>query len=398
MKSLVKKFKNAVIKKAFRLSEEFHLVRKFSPDPFPSKFLIVSATGVGDTLWGTPAIRALRETYPQGCIGVLTSPAGFEILKRNPDIDEFFVFRRGAKGIISLPFMLKKMRMKKFEVAFIFHSSDRILWPICYLAGPSERIGLEAKNKGLDFVLTKCVPNPQSVHGVEKRLNLVKEMGVHPHPARISIYLDSQDRQVADRFLEAHGIDRRSPLIGLHPGAQKPFKCWPARNFVAVGNKLGRKFGSRVIITGDEQEKGLAEEVASRVKNAVSAAGKLSLRGTAALIEKMQVFITNDTGPMHIASALKTPTVALFSPTDPGVCGPYLDGQSIVIQKPKTCSPCAEKNCDHPICMDQITPEEVIEAAERILESDKDHENSSSRMWKNSIEPSLPRRRESRRP
>jgi len=367
MKSLAKEFKNVVIKRVFRLSEKFHLVRKFSADPFPSKFLIVSATGVGDTLWGTPAIRALKETYPHGCIGVLTSTSGFEILKRNPDIDEFFVFRRGAKGIISLPFMLHRMNMRKFEVSFIFHSSDRVLWPLCYLAGPSERIGLEGENKGLDFILTKCLPNPQNVHGVEKRLNLIREMGVRPDLRKICIYLDSQDRQMADRFLEAHGIDRHSPLIGLHPGAQKAFKCWPSKNFVVVGNRLGQRFGSRVIITGDEQEKALAEEVASRVKNAVSAAGILSLRGTAALIEKMQVFITNDTGPMHIASALKIPTVALFSPTDPSLCGPSLDGHSIVIQKPKTCSPCVGKRCDHPVCMDQITPEEVVEAAERIL-------------------------------
>ena len=380
MKSLVKEFKNAVIERAFRLSEKYHWVRKFSPDPFPSRFLILSATGVGDTLWGTPAIRALRETYPQSFIGVLTSPAGFEILKRDPNIDDFFVFRRGAGGIISLPGMLKKLRMKKFEVAFIFHSSDRILWPLCYLAGPSERIGMKKANKGLDFLLTRCLPNPQDDHGILKRLNLVGEMGVRRDPGKICIYLDSQDRQMADRFLEAHGIDPRSPLIGLHPGAQKPFKCWPARNFVAVGNNLGRKFGSRVIITGDEQERGLAEEVASRVKNAVSAAGKLSLRGTAALIEKMQVFITNDTGPMHVASALKIPTVALFSPTDPAICGPYLDGRSIVIQKPKTCSPCLGKSCEYPICMDQITPEEVIEAAERILESEKENDNSSKRL------------------
>ncbi len=368
MKRLVKKYKNAVIKGAFRLSEKFHWVREFSPDPFPSRFLIVSATGVGDTLWGTPAIRGLRETYPQSFIGVLTSPAGFEILMRDPHIDEFFVFRKGAGGVISLPGMLKKLRMRKFEVAFIFHSSDRILWPLCYLAGPSERIGMEKVNKGLDFLLTRCLPNPQNVHGIEKRLNLVGEMGVRCDPGEICIYLDSQDRQMADRFLEAYNIDRRSPLIGLHPGAQKPFKCWPAGNFVAVGNRLGQEFGSRVIITGDEQEKPLAEEVASRVKNAVSAAGKLSLRGTAALIEKMQIFITNDTGPMHIASALKIPTVALFSPTDPGVCGPYLDERSIVIQKPKTCFPCLGKSCDHPVCMDQITPEEVVGAAEKILE------------------------------
>ena len=93
------------------------------------------------------------------------------------------------------------------------------------------------------------------------------------------------------------------------------------------------------------------------------------MRETAALIEKMNIFITNDTGPMHIAFALKTPTVALFSPTDPGICGPYRDEKPIVIEKPKTCTPCIGKKCDQPICMEQITVEEVIEAAESLFKN-----------------------------
>ena len=366
MKSFVKDFKNWAIKSAFRFSERFQLVRKPSRKATPSKFLVISATGVGDTLWGTLAIQALKKKYPQSYLGVLVSPPGFEVLQNNPNIDEIFIFRRGLSGFFSWPFLFRKLRKTKIETAFIFHSSDRVLWPMCYFAGPSAIIGFEGENKGLDFILTKAIPNSQTVHGVEKRLQLVQEVGADTLQRNIYVFLTDQDREVADRFLNKHGIDSHSPIIGLHPGAQKPFKCWPAKNFIEVGNTLRSKVGGRIIITGDNREKDLAGEIASRIKDSVSAAGELSLRGTAALIEKMKIFITNDTGPMHIAFALNIPTVALFSPTNPQICGPYGNKKSIAIEKPKACFPCIGKNCKNPICMEQITPEEVIAAVERL--------------------------------
>ena len=366
MKSIIKEFKNWAIKRAFQISERFHLVKKSSRGGPPSRFLVVSATGIGDTLWGTPAIQALKDTFPQSYLGVLVSPLGFETLKNNPNIDEFFIFRRGFKGIWSLPFLFGKLRKRKIATVFIFHSSDRVLWPLSYFAGPSDIIGIEGENKGLDFILTKAVPNPQTIHGIEKRLQLVQEVGASTLQRNINVFLTDQDRQIADQFLKKHGIDPHSPIIGIHPGAQKPFKCWPAKNFIEVGNTLQSKVGGRVVITGDDREKDLAGEIANRVKDSVSAARRLPLRGTAALIEKMKIFITNDTGPMHLALALNIPTVALFSPTNPQICGPYGNKKSIAIEKPKACFPCIGKNCKNPICMEQISPEEVIAAAERL--------------------------------
>jgi lipopolysaccharide heptosyltransferase II len=377
MRKTVKEFKNWAIRKAFQLSERFHLVEKSPRGGIPAKFLVVSATGIGDTLWGTPAIQALKDTYPQSYLGVLVSPLGFETIKNNRNIDEFFIFRPGFNGVWSLPFLFGKLRKRKFATVFIFHSSDRVLWPLSYFAGPSEIIGVEGENKGLNFLLTKAIPNSPHLHGIEKRLNLVQEVGARTLQRQISISLANPERDMADRFLKEHGIDPHAPIIGLHPGAQKPFKCWPAQNFIAVGNTLRTKFGIRSIITGDGREKDLAEKVAHRVKDSVSAAGKVPLRGTAALIEKMRLFITNDTGPMHIASALKIPTIALFSPTDPRICGPYFDSNSLVIEKPRTCSPCLAKNCHQPVCLEQITAEEVVTAAERFLGSGRNDENPS---------------------
>jgi ADP-heptose:LPS heptosyltransferase len=109
--------------------------------------------------------------------------------------------------------------------------------------------------------------------------------------------------------------------------------------------------------------------VASGIAGAISSAGCLSLRGTAALIGRMALFITNDTGPMHIAFALKTPTIALFSPTDPALCGPYKAEKALALRKDTTCVPCIGKKCYNPLCLAQISPREVVVAAEKLLGS-----------------------------
>lgn len=370
MKRLITRSKNSLIKRIITLSGHLNLVKRTPLNAPLSKFLVISTTGIGDTLWGTPAIKALRETYPESYIGVLTNKVGSELLQGNPDIDKLFVFKRGLEGLLSLPFLLRALKQKKFEVAFIFHASDRIIWPLAFFTGAGKIIGVDGNSKGLDFILTNPVTLSQ-LHGIEARLALVKQVGATAKQKAIEMFLTERDRGWAEQLFRDKGIAKGSLIAGLHPGAQKPYKCWPARNFIVAGNIFVERYGCRIVVTGDSHEKALADEIASKIRGAISTAGELSLRETASIIEKMNVFITNDTGPMHIAFALKTPTVALFSPTDPRICGPYRDEKPIVIEKPKTCTPCIGKKCDNPICMEQITVDVVIEAAESLLKSIK---------------------------
>jgi lipopolysaccharide heptosyltransferase II len=371
MKRLIDRFKNSSIKKIITLSQQLNLSRRNSRSAVPSRFLVVSTTGIGDTLWGTPAIKALRETFPEGYIGVLTNPLGFEILKGNPDINGIFIYRRGFWGYFTLPELLKQIRGKYIDVVFIFHASDRIIWPISFFSGATEIIGFHGQNKGLDFILTQAISSQNNIHGIESRLKLVGQVGASASHRTITIHLTNKDKEGAGRFLERNGINENQLLVGLHPGAQKPFKCWPAKNFIEVGNILVESLGCETIITGDSKEKALVEDIASKIKGAIPTAGKLSLRETAAVIERMHLFITNDTGPMHIAFALEIPTIALFSSTDPKLCGPYYAVKATVIEKARTCNPCIGKKCYNPICMEQITVEEVVGFAKELLREKK---------------------------
>lgn len=367
MKATVKNIKNKTIRAIIGFARKSGFPKKRDLDAKPTRFLIVSTTGIGDTLWGTPAIRAVKETYPDCFIGVLTTPQGAELLRENPYIDRIFVFKRGLRAFLLLE-LLKKLRQDRFDIAFIFHASDRIIWPLVFLTGVLQIIGIIGQNKGLDFILTRAITQ-EFVHGAEMRLRLVREAGASfDNALKPTLYLSGEERRRAfDLLINIIGFDGSFLIIGLHPGAQKPFKCWPAERFVETGKRLVKDTGCRIVVTGGKAEKGLCEDIASQINGAVSIAGKTSLRDTAAVIEKFHLFITNDTGPMHMAFALGVPTVALFCPTDPVLCGPYNFKNAVIIKKPVICSPCSGKDCLIPVCMEQITVEEVITATERLI-------------------------------
>lgn len=365
----VARIKNSLIRYIIGLSKRFNVPER-NARARPERFLIVSTTGIGDTLWGTPAIRALKEAYPDSYIGLLTTATGCELLKGNPYIDRFFIFKRGLR-VLTLLKLLKELRQERFGVAFIFHASDRIIWPLVFLTGTPQIIGIVGQSKGLDFILTKAIEQ-DNVHGVDMRLRLVGEAGAsRKNESAPALYLSEAETIDASKFLETLGFDENFTIIGFHPGAQKPFKCWPAERFIETGRRLVKDIGCKVIITGDRNEKGLCEYIASQIPGAVSVAGKANLRETAAIIEKMHLFITNDTGPMHMAFALGTPTVAIFCPTNPGLCGPYNAKDVVIIKRPVTCNPCIGKECQRPVCMEQITVEEVVEGAELLLKVER---------------------------
>ncbi|MFO0752014.1 MAG: glycosyltransferase family 9 protein [Thermodesulfovibrionales bacterium] len=365
--------KNVLIKLLYRIAGGAG-TRTGTPPGSRRRFLVVSATGVGDTLWATPALAELRAAFPEAYIGVLTSPPGFEVLQGNPAVDELFVFLKGAAGLPSLPSLLGALRKRRFDTAFLFHASDRIVWPLVLLTGAAEIVGVEGQNKGLDFILTRTVRPDPALHAVETRFAQLRCAGANPSPRPLSLSLGESEKEAAGAFLKRHGLNGGSLLVGLHPGARKFFKCWPHRHFIAAGNLLTERLGCRIVVTGGGAEKELADAVAAGIRGAVSAAGGFSLRETAALIEKMDLFITNDTGPMHMAFALATPVVALFCPTDPRRCGPYRAERAVIIEKERTCSPCVGKKCSHPVCMDRISPEEVVSAAVRLLQPGGAHE------------------------
>ena len=330
----------------------------------PRRILIVSTTGLGDTLWGTPGIRALRQSFPDAYIAVLTSPVGKELLKHNRAINEFFVFKK--PHLFAFFSLLSTLRKREISEILLFHASQRLIFPLCALLNPEKFIGTRGLNKGLDFLFTQTL-QPAPVHEIERRLEIVKETGANIIDRSLELTLSQEDEKLAEHFLAEQKISTILPLVGIHPGSKDGFKRWPEEHFIEVGNRLVQHLGCQVIVTGNAEERQLVERVASKIQGARALAGKLSLGPLAALMQRLSLMISNDTGPMHMAFALKTPTVALFTPTDPRLCGPYFTTNSLVVSKKRTCEPCLRKKCAEPFCLLQISPQEVYDAALKLF-------------------------------
>ena len=349
--------KNLLIRTTVRL------LKKKATQPPPHKFLILSTTGLGDTLWGTPAIRALRAAHPSAYIGVLTSPIGQEILKYNPHISELFVV---SDPVFSqLPRLYQQLKTKHITDILLFHTSQRSLLPLAATLGASTLIGTEGLHKGLDALLTHPISN-QYVHEIERRLHLVAHYQAHPQSPFMEIALSEDDIRLGTEIVAPFDQQYR---IALHPGAKDLFKQWPPSLFIELGNHLSQELSCQIVVTGTPAEASLVNAIATHIPGAIPLT-HLRLRPFAAFLQQMDLLISNDTGPMHVGFAMQTPTIALFTPTDPHLCGPYQFEKSTVIMKSRTCTPCIKKKCAEPFCLLQITPQEVYHAAKKLLLKD----------------------------
>lgn len=349
------------------LTDVFHLTKKFESLP-PKNCLIISTTGIGDAIWGTPAIKAIKEQLPGLSVCVLANSNSAEIFKGNPYIKKIFIFRKGISKILSVISVIKELRNNHFDTVVVFQATDRIIWLLAYLTGASKIIGSRRHSKETDFVITHPVEIPRNTHAIYARNLLIRELGVKSNFKEIELFIaDSEKKRVHD-FLKEMGINHNSFLIGFQPGAAKSYKRWSGKNFKKLGKMISKtRDDIRIIITGNKKEEELAQRIADEI-NGISLAGKLTLRESSAVIERCNLFITNDTGPMHIAVALGTPTIALFSATGDENIEPYRSLKTFrSISKPKPCKECLSKACMNPVCMEQITPEEVFEVVKKQL-------------------------------
>ncbi len=327
------------------------------------RFLILSTTGLGDTLWATPAIRALRQCYPTSYIGVITSPIGHEVLLHNRRIDELFV--TADPLFRSLIELYRKLRPKQITHVLNFHTSQRPMLPLASVLGALEIHGTQGINKGLDVLLSHPQDN-EPMHEIQRRLKIAAAVGAHTLDSSMELFLSSEDEKAAEAFLNSLPFPSYLPMIALHPGAKDKFKQWPPSHFAELGNRLIQNLGCRIIVTGTPNERELIESIASEIDGAEIAVD-LPLRAAAALIKKMDLMISNDTGPMHIAFAVKTPAIGIFTPTNPHLCGPYFADHALAIAKKPTCTPCLKKKCQEPFCLLQIGVQEVYDAATQLV-------------------------------
>jgi len=330
---------------------------------YMKRILIVNVNWLGDTLFATPFIRAVRERYPEAHIAVLTHPRCYEILEGNENIDEIILYdEKGQhKSLLKRFSIVAYLRSKRFDAAFILRKSLSRTLLLLFSKIPL-RVGYRSKRAG--FLLTKRVDNPaEGLHKVEYFLNLAKSVGIDAENKNYEFHISDEDMKKGENILEGAGVKNKR-FIALNAGGNWNPKRWPAENFAKLGDEIFEKFGIPVVVTGTEKDIRLAENIASLMKHKpFMLCGKTSLKTLGAIFKKTVCVVSNDSGPMHLAVSVRAPVVAIFGPTSAELTGPHGDGKYKVVRRDIGCKiPCYNLKCKDNRCMKAVTVEDVMEA------------------------------------
>jgi lipopolysaccharide heptosyltransferase II len=328
------------------------------------RILVFNVNWLGDVLFSTAAIRNIRREFPDSFIACIIPTRCYPVLKGNPHLDEIIVFdeKDRHRGVLAKLTFVQLLKAKRFDTVFLLHRSfSRAL--ICRLADIPERIGYYTKKRG--FLLTKKIkaPDPNTLHRIDYYLNIIEKAGLRVEDRYTEFFVVEEDTNAVDDFLSKNAVNKNDFLVGINPGGNWRPKRWLKEYWAILADKLISEFKAKVIITGSSSDISLAEDIAKLMKGKpVITCGIFNIRHLGALCKRLDLFITSDTGPLHIANAVGTKKIiALFGPTHPSITGPYPTGNVIILQKDVGCKiPCYVVKCKDNRCIKAITPEDVI--------------------------------------
>lgn len=338
------------------------------------RILIVRTDRIGDVILSTPVIKAMRDNYPDAYIAMMVSPYTREIVEGNPYLDKVIIYDKDGlhRSWFSCVKFIRDLKEYKFGLALVLHPANRA-HIITFLASIPRRIGY---NRKLGFLLTDKIEHLKQQgqkHEMEYNLDLVRYLGIEPADKKLFMPIKKESEEYAQKILDSEGISAEDKILGIHPAASCPSKIWPAERFAETADKLAEKYGFKVIIFSGQKDINLAETVVCHMKHkAVNLAGKLTVSQLASLLKRCKLFISNDSGPVHIASALGTPVISIFGRNQAGLSpkrwGPLgLKGR--ILHKQVGCIECFAHNCSKEFaCLKAISVEDALKTAEEILQ------------------------------
>ena len=336
-----------------------------------NRILLVQQNWLGDALFATPAIRAVRKKFPDAYIACLAPARALAALKNNPYINELIecpdrvsVFSGAFWKLVFL------LRSQKFDTAVFFHrSSTRVR--LAKFAGIPNRIGFVSPARKAP--LTRAVEAPAAkLHKIDYFLYLIQSAGIASDGRLMDFSPDPKAAAELDKIFAENGIRQDEPYAVVHAGGNWNLKRWPSEYFSQWIYYFFEKYRWKVIVCGTLGEGEMVQKIISKFSSgqAVSLCGKTSLDVLALLLKNAKLLLSNDSGPIHLAATQKTRIIGLFGPTSVLETGPVSDAPLKILQKNVGCEiPCYYESCNYRVCMDFLLPDEVFMETQKILEA-----------------------------
>jgi lipopolysaccharide heptosyltransferase II len=342
------------------------------------KILVIKIAALGDLLMVTPALRTLRRKYPQARIDLLVGrwsapiSAGNQNLDGLTIVDDSLFFRFRPFALLSLIWTLRRRR---YDLVIVWHRSLAFRL-FAWALGIKERIGFSRNGNKLG--LTAAVEEDPGIHEILEYQKSLAPLGIAANEIDMDITLTPEDERTAAELWSGAGLTETDLVVAIAPGGGKnpketmPLRQWPREHYAALADRLVTEQQARIIFLGNLDDQPIAADIKRQMEHqAIDLTGRTGLKPMAALIKRCRLFIGNDSAPMHLAAAVKTPVISLFGPTDPKEKAP-LNYRHKYFYAGRSCSPCYRDgvwpDCHDRSCLNDIKPDEVAAAAREILD------------------------------
>ncbi len=354
-----------------------HLFRRDDGDIPVRRILAIKLWGVGNIVMILPLLEAVKEKFPDAELHFLTLGGNADLLEGVTAVDRVHTLpeRPAVRSMVALLTTWLRLR-RRFDVVLDFEQFARTSALLGYLIGAPQRVGLATPGQGRGILYNARIPYRDDRHMSETFADVARAIGVRVPDAPPVLAVDPRGLAEAEALLSE--LPDQRPRVVLHVGSGDNFpgRRWPGERFAALADRLVRERGAQVLFTGTERERPLIDACRQQMSQAsVEVVGRLSLRGLVGLLSVTDLLVSNDTGPVHLASAVRCPVVALYGPNTPVLYGPR-GGPQRVLYRGLPCSPCLTNlnsktsTCRLPECMRAIDEESVVAACSGLLDEE----------------------------
>jgi lipopolysaccharide heptosyltransferase II len=330
------------------------------------KVLVVKLRAIGDVLLSTPVIKNLRYNFPNAKIDFLTEPPSKEIIEGNPFVDELIIFEREDNN----PKKFLNLRKRKYDLVIDLFCNPRSAL-ITFITGAKFRVGYAFRGRSYAYNI-KLKPRSGVYHNVEFNLDALRAIGLEIVDKKIYIPLSDESEKFAEKFWRENNLNEKI-VVALNPSGTWGTKRWGLDKFAQLGDKISEKFNAKILILwGNENELEDAKKISSMMKTKPILPPKTNLKQLASILKRCSFMISNDSGPMHIATAVETPTLGIYGPTNPYAQGPYGEKHLWIRKEDLECIACNLTEC--PIgnkCMRELSVDAVFDAFVKLVEKNK---------------------------